>query len=160
MTRCIRRTFSLGEGLFDRKCRGALFEPRFRCVAILDEGVPCRVSANSIRSQCLVIIGRLGAFRPNACIPVTSSTHTVWVFWVCSNHGASRQVSQTSTRFCNCAGAVSVVGVPAADRQAIARAAFRHSSIRCIALPAREPRTRSTSSCRIVVNVLQFTTDE
>ena len=40
--------------------------------------VPCLIYSNSRRSTCPGFIGRLLAARSRACIPVISSTETVW----------------------------------------------------------------------------------
>ena len=52
--------------------------------------VPGRVDSNSIRSQCLEVMGRLGAIRSKACNPVISSVLTVCVPWSFAKAGASR----------------------------------------------------------------------
>ena len=89
---------------------GAINSPVVTWKFPIKHKVPFRVYSNSISSRFPAIIGLLGAFRSSACMPVISSTQTVWVPSLFSNAGAPRYVSQTaSTCRAKTSGSFSVV---------------------------------------------------
>lgn len=75
--------------------------------------VPFRVYSNSISARFPAISGLVGAFRSSACIPVISSTPTVWTPRLFSNAGVASYVSQTALACAaNLTGSFSVVWSP------------------------------------------------